>query len=72
MKTTRQQRIIGALEVLRKEAPEFFVEEIMGCCPNDIGLPAVNRRVCGMGDVTAEFSTEYCGKCWQKAMDIEK
>jgi len=69
---SRKERIIDALMILKKDAPEFFVEEIMGCCPSDLGLPAENRRMCGMDDVSSEFTSEYCDRCWKIAMEADK
>ena len=67
---SRQERIRNALRTLKEDAPEYYAT-IMGDCPSDLGLHAQYRKWCGMESATAEFTSEYCDKCWRKALGEE-
>ena len=62
------QKVIQALKMLREEIPGYVEEAIMGDCPSDLGLPAPFRKLCGMDNTGAEFTSEYCERCWKEAM----
>jgi len=62
------QKVIQALKMLREEIPGYVEEAIMGDCPCDLGLKAPFRKWCGMEAPGAEFTSEYCERCWTEAM----
>ena len=62
-------RVIKALQILRQEVPDYFNDAILSDCPSDLGLPAKYRKMCGMESTTFEFSSEFCQRCWDAALE---
>lgn len=59
MGAKKQQRIIDALNVLAKDAPEIYSAIVHGECPHDAGLTEPNSvGKCGF----------KCEGCWRLAM----
>ena len=66
---SRKERIIDALMILKKDAPELYIGLINGECPHEAGLSDENRDLCGMDDTDSAFVMGYCRECWKLAME---
>ena len=67
-----KKRVIEALKILKEEVPEYFGDVITSDCPSDLGLRAMFKKWCGIEDVNAEFTSEYCKRCWLEALEARR
>ena len=69
--TKKQERIVGALKTLQRDAPELYDGLINGDCPHSAGLNEARKKDCGYNEPGAAFVMGYCEECWRLAMGGE-
>ena len=68
MGAKKQQRIVDALNVLAKDAPELFGSIVNVDCPHEAGFTEPNAGKCGFNDTENALVIGYCEECWRLAM----
>lgn len=63
---TKKQRIIIALGVLKKYAPDLYGSIIRGACPHEAGLDDPNGDKCAD---SAFVTVGFCEECWRLALE---
>ena len=69
----KKQRVINALGVLKKDAPEVWKEIVDGgvCCPHNAGLDSAHRDDCEINVFGKPFVMRYCAECWRLALEAK-
>ena len=65
----KKQRIINALGVLKKDAPELYGAIISDDCPHEAGLDDPNGSKCGFNGTDSAFVMGFCEECWKMALE---